>query len=40
MKGATICLIILHWKPEISLAVVIAPALCCAGSEKVKTNQE
>ena len=29
-------MIIFHWKPNISLAVVVAPALGCAGSEQVK----
>ena len=28
--------IIFHWKPEISLALMVAPTLCCAGSEQVK----
>jgi len=36
MADATICFIIFHWKPEISLAVVVAPTLGCAGSEQVK----
>ena len=36
--GATIFLIIFHWKPEMFLAVVVAPTLGCAGSEQVKHN--
>ena len=34
MTGATI--IIFHWKPEISMAVMVASTLGCAGSEQVK----
>ena len=38
MTGATIFFIVSHWKPEISLAVVVAHTLGCAGSEQVKNT--
>jgi len=40
MRGATLFKIIFHSKPEISLAVVVAPKMGCAGSEQFKEHYE